>query len=713
MAIYFNEQSKTFYVESKNLSYVFKVNEHGFLQHLYYGKRVPRENLDFSVALPDRGHGCCLPGSDRCQSMDEYKNECPTFGRSDFRESMIDFTFNSGVVGDLRYDGYEISESKPALSGLPSVRGGQTLIVTLRDEVHGAAVRLYYTAFEDLPVILRHAEITNESAEPIALCRAYSFAVDFPRKNYDAITLPGAHLRERRIEKTRLGHGTFTVQSKRGVSSSQMNPFMAIADYTATETQGEVYGFNLIYSGDFAFRAEVGQCEYLRVTGGLNDYGFDKTLKSGETFVTPEVVAVYSDEGLGKMSRAFHDLYRDYLVNPHRAKSPRPIVINNWEATYFDFDTDKLCAIIDSVEGTGIDTFVLDDGWFGARNHDRAGLGDWVVNENKLRGGLGGVIDHAHAKGLKFGLWFEPEMVNADSDLFRAHPDWIIRADGVEPCPGRDQYVLDLSRAEVRDYVVTAVSKVLRNNAIDYVKWDMNRALSETRCHHDYVLGLYEVFDRIIGAFPNVIFEGCASGGCRFDPAILYWFPQIWTSDNSDAYARTAIQYGTSVCYPLSAMSCHVSVCPNHQTGRNTPFASRAAIAHLGATGYELNPNNLSDKDKAEIKAQVDEYKAMESLVLTGDLYRLNNPVEENLFAEMLVSKDKREAVLTAMRPLSAANGESVILYPGGLDENADYELLPQKITRKGATFIRAGIVAYFPFGDFGTVVYKFRKVEE
>ncbi len=409
MAIYFDERSKAFYLESRDLSYVFRINEHGFLQHLYYGRRIPREDVGFSVALPDRGHGCCLPGSDRRQSMDEYRNECPIFGRSDFRESMVDFTFPNGVVGDFVYDGHKLYDVKPELKGLPSVRGGETLEVRLKDMAHGAVIGLYYTVFEDLPAVLRHAEIENASGEPMKLCRAYSFAVDFPGKRYDAVTLPGAHMRERQTERTRLGHGTFIAGSKRGVSSSQMNPFLAIADYAATETQGEVYGFNLIYSGDFAFRAEVGQCEYLRVIGGLNDYGMDKTLAPGETFVTPEAVMVYSDEGFGKMSRAFHDLYRDYLINPLWAKKPRPVVINNWEATYFDFDNDKLKAIIDSVEGTGIDTFVLDDGWFGARNHDRAGLGDWVVNEKKLRGGLKTVIDYAHSKGLKFGYGSSPK----------------------------------------------------------------------------------------------------------------------------------------------------------------------------------------------------------------------------------------------------------------------------------------------------------------
>ena len=413
------------------------------------------------------------------------------------------------------------------------------------------------------------------------------------------------------------------------------------------------------------------------------------------------------------MSRAFHDLYRNYLINERFVKKARPIVINNWEATYFNFNTKKLCAIIDSVVGTGIDTFVLDDGWFGVRNDDKSGLGDWFVNLDKLPQGLQPIIDHAHKNGLKFGLWFEPEMVNGDSNLYRAHPDWIIHADNLAACTGRDQYVLDLTRSEVRDYVVQSISKILREHEIDYVKWDMNRALTENysawlgqnskEFAHRYVLGLYDVCERLVNGFPTIFFEGCASGGCRFDPAMLYYFPQIWTSDDSDAYMRTTIQYGTSLCYPLSAQSCHVSVCPNHQCGRVTPFDARADVAHLGATGYELDTTALNSDELAEIKAQIAKYKEMEDLVLNGDLYRLNNPLEENLFAEMLVSKDKSKANITMMRPLCRPNGEWIRVYPKGLDEDTLYCVKETGLVKTGATLMSLGLIVAFDTGDFQT----------
>ena len=719
MAIYYNEQLKTFYLESENLSYVFCVNDYGFLNHLYYGKRIPREDLSHSIFYIDRGHGCCLPGKSRAHSLSVYANECPTFGRTDYRESMIALCDYKGCrVGDLKYIGHEIVKEKPAISGMPSVRGGETLIVDLKDDVNGALAKLYYTVFEDLPVILRHVKIENTSNQTLTIDRAYSFSVDFPDKAWEAIALPGAHLRERFIERTPLSHGVFAVDSKRGVSSGQMNPFFAIVRNNTDENQGEVYGFNFVYSGDFTFKAQIDQNEDLRVLGGINDYDFEWELKSGESFETPEMVLVYSDAGLGKMSRAFHDLYRNYLVNPRFVKKPRPIVINNWEATYFNFDTEKLCAIIDSVEGTGIDTFVLDDGWFGVRNHDRSGLGDWFVNLNKLPQGHTPIIEHAQKKGMKFGLWFEPEMVNKDSDLYRKHPDWIIQAEGIEPCPGRDQYVLDLTRDEVCQYIIDSVSAILKNNDIDYVKWDMNRTLTDNysvklgkrskETHHRYVLGLYKICEAIVNGFPNVFFEGCASGGCRFDAGILYYFPQIWTSDDSDAYLRTIIQYGTSLCYPLSAMSCHVSACPNHQCGRVTPFDSRADIAHLGATGYELDTTKTAKEDLDKVKKQVEQYKKMESLVLHGDLYRLNNPLEENLFAEMIVSKDKSFAHATVMRPLSIPNGECIRIYPKGLNEAAFYYVPELDLTKSGAVWMQLGMIVHTAICDFATKTYTF-----
>jgi alpha-galactosidase len=496
---------------------------------------------------------------------------------------------------------------------------------------------------------------------------------------------------------------------------------MALCRPNADEHSGEVIGFNFVYSGDFAFKAQVNQFEYLRVVGGINDYDFEWELKKGEKFSTPEAVMVYSDGGIGKMSRIFHDLYRTYLINPRFVDKPRPIVINNWEATYFNFDTKKLCDIIDSVKGTGIDTLVLDDGWFGERNNDKCGLGDWFINYNKLPDGLTPIIDHAHKNGMKFGLWFEPEMISENSDLYRAHPDWAIQVPGIKPCPGRDQLILDLTRDDVVNYVIDVVSGILKTNDIDYVKWDMNRTMTENysehlgknnkEMHHRYILGLYKICEALVNGFPHIFFEGCASGGCRFDPAMLYYFPQIWTSDDTDAYMRTFIQYGTSIVYPLSAMSCHVADCPNHQTGRTTPLASRADIAHLGATGYELDTTKFSDDFREQVKQQVDAYKKMENLVLFGDLYRLDCSQDGNYFAEQIVSKDKTLSHITVMRAMAYPNFTVYRLYLKGLDEKAIYNVEELNLTVSGATLMNVGIIVHFGGGDFITRTFTIKKV--
>ncbi|MBQ8320699.1 MAG: DUF4838 domain-containing protein [Clostridia bacterium] len=649
-----------------------------------------------------------------------YPNECPTFGRSDYRESMLAFDFDGVRVGDLEYVGHTILAQKPELDGMPSVRGGQTLVVRLFDKVHNATVLLYYTVFEELPVILRHTEIVNEGEKLFKLDRAYSFAVDYPQKQWEAVRLYGAHGRERMVERSKLSQGIFTIDSKRGVSSSQMNPFLALVCKNTDEESGEAYGYNLVYGGNFVFKAEIGESDGLRLVGGINDYDFSWTLAAGERFVTPEVVMVYSDGGLGKMSRVFHDLYREYLIDKKHAKSTRPIVINHWEATRFTFTTEKLCAFIDSVKGTGIDTFVLDDGWFGGkgpRDNELRGLGDWEVAEEKID--LKALIRYAHEAGLKFGIWFEPEMVNRDSELFRAHPEYVLQAKGVEPCEGRWQYVLDLTQKEVRDYLVSSVSNILNDYEIDYVKWDMNRALTDfgsvfdKETAHRYVLGLYDILQRLVYGFPNVFFEGCASGGCRFDPAMLYYFPQIWTSDNTDAYMRSCIQYGTSFCYPLSAASCHVSKSPNQQCGRITSLATRGNIARLGAFGYELDTSSLSKEEIQEVKAQVQEYKREEELILNGDLYRLNSPFEGNLFAVEVVSKDKKKATLTVMKPISVHNDDTLRIYPKGLNEGDRYEVKELGLIRSGATLMGVGLSVNLPKRDFESVVYHFNVIEE
>lgn len=721
MSIYFEEKTKTFYLESKDISYIFCVTQWGFLNHLYYGKRIAREDLRYGVAVFRRVHECVLPNDmeERIHCLNVYANECPTYGRGDYRESMLSFMdVNGSRLSDLVYESYKIYQEKPALNGLPSVRGKETLAISLRDTVNGSKVTLYYTVFEDLPVILRHAEIENIGKEALVLNRAYSFSVDMPESDWEAISLHGAHNRERFLERTAVHHGQFVIDSKRCTSSSQTNPFLAIVHKDTNETSGVAYGYNFVYSGDFVFKAEVNPYKYLRVTGGINDYDFSWKLACGEKFVTPEMVMVYSENGLGKMSRIFHDLYREYLINPRFVNAPRPIVINNWEATRFDFDTDKICSIIKSVKDTGIDMFVLDDGWFGARDNEYTGLGDWYINEKKLPQGLKPIIDCAHKNNMKFGLWFEPEMVNPDSELYRKHPDWIIRYDKLEPCFGRNQYILDLTRVEVRDYIVECISKILRENEIDYVKWDMNRVMTENyssflkersiETHHRYILGVYDICERLVNGFPKIFFEGCASGGGRFDPGMLYYFPQIWTSDDTDAYMRTIIQSGTSMCYPVSSMSCHVSVSPNQQCGRITPLKSRGDIAQLGATGYELDTTKCEQEEIAEIARQVQEYKKIEDLVLFGDLYRLSEMRDSNVFAHQLVSKDKKKAVLVAMRGLVCPSAPPTHLYPQGLEENTTYYIPELDLARKGSVLMNYGILVEYPRGDFTTVRYTF-----
>ena len=713
--IYVNQEIKTFYLESKGVTYAFCVHPAGFLQHLYYGKRIHKEDLGFNNPINTfwRIHGVSIPANNTLYNLNAYAHECPTYGRGDFREGMVSFDFDGQRITDLVYDSYEILDEKPALKGMPSVKGKQTLVVTLNDSVHSVKVKLFYTVFEDLPVILRHTEVVNDSNKTIKIDRAYSFALDYFDKKWQTVSLFGAHGRERMIERKDIGHGVTCFDSKRGVSSSQMNPFLALVRSNTDEDVGDAYGFNLVYSGNFALKVQKSESDGVRVVGGINDFDFCWDLSAGDTFVTPEVVMVYSDAGLGKMSRTFHDLYREYLINPKYVKKSRPIVINNWEAMRFTFDTEKLCKFIDGVKGMGIDTFVLDDGWFGGekgRDNERSGLGDWVVNEKKLN--LNEVIDHTHKCGLKFGLWFEPEMASPNSVVLEKHPDWYLHADGIEPAQGRWSYALDLTKKEVRDYIVDSLSYMLDNYDIDYVKWDMNRSLTELcsefnkETAHRWVLGLYEVLERLVNGYPEIFFEGCASGGCRFDPAVAYYYPQIWTSDNTDAYMRSCIQYGTGLCYPLSMMSCHVSVSPNHQCGRITPFSSRFAIARLGAFGYELDVNKLTEDDRSQIKDQVEEYKQTEDLILSGDLYRLNSPFEGNLFAEQIVSKDKEKSLIVIFQPISVHNEDTVRIYPKGLDGESQYLIKELDIVRSGDTIMGMGLPATLPKRDFESKTY-------
>jgi len=736
MSIYFNEKTKTFYLEGKNISYIFGINGTGFPEHYYFGERIGRDDLAYTYEanIGDSAEAA-IPGQIHAggKSYNIYRSELSFYGNGEFRECSLQMMFANGSrLNEFLYEAHEILAEKPAIPGMPSMRGGETLKLTLKDKNSEMRVHLFYTVYDDAAVVARHMEVENRTDESVKLLRAYSFALDVYGADYDLLTIENAWAREGKPERTPLPHGFVCLDEKSASSTRRHSPAIALLGKDTTEEHGEALGVNLIYSASFTLKAEVGTKGYTRLTGGINDFDFSWELAAGETFATPEAVLAYSCEGIGGMSRAYHDAYRSHLINPRFASLPRPVVINSWEAVYFGCTPERLLPIIDAVRGTGIDTFVLDDGWFGARRNDKAGLGDWTVSPEVFPEGLTPVIDYVHAAGMKFGIWFEPEMVNPDSDLYRAHPDWAISAPGAEPCVSRRQLVLDITRADVRDYIVEAVSKILRENEIDYVKWDFNRALTENfsralpaerqqEMHHRYALGLYDLCERLVNGFPNIFFEGCAGGGGRFDPAILCYFPQIWASDDTDAYMRTQIQYGTSLFYPLSAISCHTSICPNHQTGRTVPFRTRADIAHLGATGYELDTTKITPEEIEEIKAQVSGYHEMEELVLHGDLYRMENTFDSNYFAVTLVSKDKSKAHVTAMRALCRPNDEHKRIFPRGLDKKAVYEVVNEEyslcLRLSGAAIMNAGLVLPLKTadgkmpGDFKTFTFTIKKV--
>ena len=705
--IYFDKLSGGFILSGKNYSYAMFVNRAGYLQHLYYGKKIGERDLAFLIKT--QGNSLSPNPEDINADMvtDCMPSECGFFGRGDFRSATVIAEREDGsVMSSFKYVKHAISGGVARIKGQPCVRkADNTLTITLKDDFSDIEIDLNYSVSDNSDVLIKNTEIRNTGKTCIKLKKAFSFCTNLPDidKQYSALRLAGSWASERRPVITPLAEGTLRIESTRGYSSHQMNPFMAILADGCTENSGECYGINLLYSGSFAITAEVSSNKSVRVQGGINDYLFSWELDGGESFITPQTALCYSAEGFGGLSRAYHDFFRDYIIDPKRVYERRPVVVNNWEATYFNFDNEKLFAIIDEAAKLGIDTFVLDDGWFGKRNDDKSGLGDWTVNDKKLKGGLKPIIDRCKKNGMKFGLWFEPEMISEDSDLYRAHPDWAIKKEGVEPCRGRNQLVLDFTRKEIVDYVFNAVSKVLKENDISYVKWDKNRDITENfsaslladrqgEFLHRYTLGFYDLAERLISAFPDVFFEGCAGGGGRFDGGALYYFPQIWTSDNTDGLERPKIQWGTSICYPLSSMSCHVSACPNHQTQRTTPFATRGAIASLGATGYELDLTKLTEAEKKQVKEQILSYKRIDGLILKGDLFRLANPFETNYFCEMIVAKDKTEAYVVGERFRGDPCDHDRILKLNGLDENKTYTIKELCVTASGKALMSAGV---------------------
>ena len=718
MAITFNEETKIFYLESKNLSYAFKLHD-GFPEHLYFGKKIGMDDISYTLS---GGSNALFNFSPDGIPYELLAPEIVFYGSCDYREPTVHVINKNGDrLSELLYDGFDILEEKPRISNMPSLTGGETLVLHLRDKVTDFCADLYYTLYDDCDILSRRIVYKNTGKDDIILDRAYSFTLDLPSNNYKILSLQGSWCRERAPEITPLLRGVITIDSKRTSSSHTLNPFMGILSENATETSGEAIGVSLVYSSSFTLKAQGTHSGDAIISGGINDFDFAWKLEPGEILETPEAVIAYSSEGMGHMSRSLHDAFREHLVNKNYVYKKRPLVINNWEGTAFNFTEEKLKAIIDGVEGTGLDTFVLDDGWFGVRNNEKSGLGDWFVNTEKLPNGLKGISDYAHKKGFKFGLWFEPEMLNIDSDLYRAHPDFAIQTENRPHCTGRGggQLVLDLTREDVRNYTADVVNKVIRENGIDYVKWDSNRFVTESvskhlpverqrEFAHRYILGLYDLLDKIVLANPNVFFEGCSGGGGRFDPAMLYYFPQSWTSDNSDAQERTLIQYGTSFCYPLSSMSCHITKVPAFSGKRVTLLKTRADIAGLGAFGYELDSSSFTDEDRNDTKEIVDEYNEWNAeLVLKGDLYRIDNPFESNFFSQAIVSKDKSKAILVCYQRTHIFNHFTKRFKMAGLDDNKTYYVPELDKCFKGSTLNNVGFVSNLRT-DFATAKYHF-----
>ncbi len=727
MSVIFNEEKKLFTLSTNNTTMAFSVFDRGYLFSQYYGKKIREADL---LRLWQPASSGFTPNYDGAPSgryaLDTIPQEYPVYGGGDYREPAIGVEFQNGSrLLDLVYRSHTITDGNVEPDGLPGLSGGdQTLEVTLVDEFTGLEVILRYVVFENLDIIVRNSRIVNKTGEAMYVTRALSASLDLCEAKYDMISLYGGHNYERQMCREALRHGTQSVGSRRGTSSHFHNPFIALAAPHTTETAGDVYAAALIYSGNFIASADVDYRDAIRLQIGIHPADFRWKLADGEVFTTPEAVLTYSDKGLNAMSHNFHRAIKYHLGHTKHRNAPRPIVINNWEATYFNFDEEKLLALIDSCKGLGIDTFVLDDGWFGHRDNDHTSLGDWFIDRKKLPNGFTPLIEKCESQGMTFGLWFEPEMISEESELYKAHPDWCMRLEGRPYCRGRHQLILDLSRDDVREYLENVISDILSTYRISYVKWDMNRNFTDAysallpadqqpEIFHRYVLNLYKLLGALTEKFPDVLFEGCSGGGGRFDMGMLYYDPQIWTSDDSDAIERLKIQYGTSLLYPPQAMTAHVSACPNHQVGRTTPFNTRAAVAMSATFGYELNPLYLSDEERAEIANQTALYHKIQPLIMDGDFYRIANPFEENNCCWMFVSQDKSEAIVTYVQKLHFSYWHRHIKLLG-LDPDANYRLTElhadTDMVVGGDELMYAGM-AIAGCGDFGAKVFMLKKV--
>ncbi|WP_160719680.1 alpha-galactosidase [Bacillus sp. USDA818B3_A] len=724
MSIKYDDNTQTFHLTAKNTSYIFQVAKGGYLAHLYWGKRINEYNHSNELRYADRAFSGNPVAEDRSFSLDTLPQEYPSFGHTDYRNPAFQVQLENGsTITDLRYVTHTITKGKKSLDGLPSTyveteAEAETVEIVLEDRLIDLKVILTYAAFEDFDAITRSVCFVNNGTENLKLLKVASTNVDFQDSDFDMISLPGAWGRERYVARTELRPGIQSVESRRGASSHQHNPFMALVRKETNEDYGEVFAFSFVYSGNFLSTVEVDQFGYSRATVGINPFDFSWLLEPNEKFQAPEVVMVYSSNGLSEMSHTFHQLYRKRLCRGEFRDKIRPILINNWEATYFDFNEKKIQEIAKCGKGLGMELFVLDDGWFGKRDNDNNSLGDWFVDKNKLPNGLKSLAQSICNTNMEFGLWFEPEMISVNSDLYREHPDWCIHVPNRRRSESRQQLVLDFSRKDVCDEIILRISNILESAPITYVKWDMNRHMTEVgsaslpperqrETAHRYMLGLYRVMEEITTKFPHILFESCSGGGGRFDPGMLYYMPQTWTSDNTDAISRLKIQYGTSLVYPISSMGAHVSAVPNHQVHRITSLEVRGHVAMSGNFGYELDVTKLSKEDQEIITDQVAFYKEIRSVIQFGDFYRLLNPFMGNHTAWMHVSPDKEEAVFAYVNVLSEPNDSFRKVRLKGLDPETKYKVVELNRSFYGDELMNVGINIPHMNGDFTSIMWR------
>lgn len=711
MSIHVNEEHKLFHLQTAKTSYIFKILENGNAGQLYYGPQIPvKKDYPNLASREERDCTNTLTVDQSDFQLELIKQEYAGLGKGDYRYPAYQITYPNGSrTSEFEYTGYEVADGKERLKNMPSAfddqgDDSQTLTVTFKDELANLVLQLHYTVFEKEDVIVRSATFINRGQEAVTLDRALSLQLDLPDHDYDMLQFSGSWARERHLIRTPLRSGIQSIGSLRVASSHQQNPFFALARPHTDNHQGAAFGFNFIYSGNFIDSVEVDQFDTTRVLVGINPDDFGWNLANGESFQTPEAVMTYTSDGLNRMSQQLGAFYQDHLINQHFAHQDRPILINNWEATFMDFNEAKLMKIVEQADKLGIEMFVLDDGWFGHRDDDKSSLGDWFVDQKKFSNGISGFADRVHDQGMKFGLWFEPEMISVDSKLYEKHPDWMIATPGRQGTPARNQYVLDMTRQEVVDYLFEHMSAIIKQTKLDYIKWDMNRNITEMygaklpadqqlEFPHRYILGVYQLYARLTEAFPKVLFESCASGGGRFDLGMMYYATQAWCSDDTDAVERIKIQDGTSYGYTQNMWGAHVSAVPNDQVGRLTSLDTRAAVAYFGDFGYELDITKMAADELATIKKQVAFYKQYRHLFQFGKFYRLDNPDtnNDNVYGWQVVNEDRSEAILARFQILNGANPAYIRVYFAGLDPEVTYTVNDGQERFSGAELMNAG----------------------